>query len=54
MDKKEEKGSVLRNPVHVPDEEGRQGGLAPEIGSRRISCSDSLSFLAAPVSFPLL
>lgn len=42
---------TVRNSVRAPVGEGR---LVSEVGSRRISCSDSLSFLVAPVSVPLL
>lgn len=45
-----EMGSI-RNFVRAPAGEGR---LVSEVGSRRISWPDSLSFLTAPVSVPLL
>lgn len=41
----------VRSSFQAPVGEGKP---VSEVGSRRISCPDSLSFLAAPVSVPLL
>lgn len=41
----------VRSSFQAPVGEGKP---VSEVDSRRISCPDSLSFLAAPVSVPLL